>query len=83
METYSRYSKLFITQSVTQPWDSIETCFLQGCQDIKDVDNNNNDNNDYDDKVKDNNNYDDNDNKSISALRLDKDLVFSRGHLGH
>ena len=36
--------------------------------------------------VKDRNNYDDkddNDNKSISALRLDKDLVFSQGHHGY
>ena len=54
---------------------------------MKDINNNDNDD-DYIDKVmvKDRNNYDDkddNDNKSISALIFDKDLVFLRGYLGH
>ena len=31
----------------------------------------------------DNNNKDDNDEKGISALGLDRDLGFSRGHQGH
>ena len=86
MQTYSRYSQHFITQSVTHLWDLIDLFFCEDVKDIKDVNNNDNVNDDYVNKVKDNNNYDekdDNDNKSISALRFDKDLVFLRGHLGH
>ena len=61
--------------------------FCEDVKGIKDINNNDNDD-DYVDKVmvKDRNNYDDkddNDNKSISALRLDKDLVFSQGHHGY
>ena len=59
---------------------------LRGCQGHQRHQQVNNDNDDdYVDKVmvKDRNNYDDNDNKSILALRLDKDLVFSQGHHGY
>ena len=57
---------------------------LEDVKGIKDINNNDNDD-DYVNKViiKDRNNYDENDNKSISALRLDKDLVFSQGHHGY
>ena len=66
----------------------IETCFCEDVKGIKDINNNDDD---FVDKVmvKDRNNYDNkddndnNDNKSISALRLDKDLVFSQGHHGY
>ena len=68
----------------------IEISFCEDVKGIKDINNNDNDD-DYVDKVmvKDRNNYDykddndNNDNKSISALRLDKDLVFSQGHHGY
>ena len=50
------------------------------CEDIKDIiANDNNDNNDNDN---DNNDKDSNDDKGISALGLDRDMGFSRGHQG-
>ena len=57
----------------------IETCVFY--EDVKDIDDddNDNDNDNNDEKVKDNNKYDNN-NNDISALRLDRDLVFSQGH---
>ena len=63
----------------------LESSFCKDVKGIKDINNNDNDD-DYVNKVmvKDRNNYDDkddnenNDSKSISALRLDKDLVFSQ-----
>ena len=60
---------------VSQLWDLIETCGFR--EDIKDIDakdvidtNNANDNDDKDG----------NDDKGISALGLDRDMGFSRGH---
>ena len=58
--------------------------FREDIKYIKDIDDNddnddNMDNNDNDDKDnKDNNNY-----KDISALGLDRDMGFSRGHQGN
>ena len=87
MRTYSIYSKLFITQSITQLWDLIETCgFCEDVKDIKEIDDDDNDNDNNEEKVKDKDKYDNKDedgNKGISALRLDIDLVCIREHLGH
>ena len=65
--------------SVTQLWDLIGT--LEIWEDVKD-----NDNNDNDNKIKDNDKYDDkasDDNKGISDLRLDSDLISSWVYIGH
>ena len=52
--------------------------------DNEEDDNEVNDNDEEDDNDKDNNNNkDDNNDKGISALGLDRDLGFSRGHQGH
>ena len=70
---------------VSQLRDQIETWDF--CEDVKDIkgiylddddDNNNEDNEEDKNKDKDNN-----DDKGISALGLDRDLEFSRGHQGH
>ena len=74
---------------VSQLWDLIETWGF--CEDIKDiVANNADDNEDNDnDNNENNNNNNDNDNKNgkddkgISALGLERDMGFSRGHQGH
>ena len=53
--------------------------FREDIKYIKDIDNNDNDNDDNDDNM-DNNDKDDNNYKDISALGLDRDMGFLRGH---
>ena len=67
---------------VSQLWNLIETWGFR--EDIKDIvaddDNNNNDADANDNDADDNNDKDSNDDKGISALGLDTDMGFSRGH---
>ena len=69
---------------VSQLWDLIETWGFR--EDIKDIvaadDVAAADNNDDVDDADDNNDKDSNDDKGISALGLDRDMGFSRGHQG-
>ena len=50
---------------------------------FKGIDLNDDDNNEEDNNKDDDNNKDNKNDKGISALGLDKDLGFSRGHQGH
>ena len=75
---------------VSQLWDLIETLGFR--KDIKDIDANNdnvdnNDNDDHDDNDdndnNNNNSKDGTDDKGISALGLNRDIGFWKGHQGH
>ena len=74
---------------VSKLWDLIETWGFH--EDIKDIDAADNDDNNADDvnnanDANDNNDKDDkdvNNDKGISAMGLDRDMGFSRGHQGH
>jgi len=71
---------------VSQLWDLIETWGFRFREDIKDIivdgagANNNEDNNNNND---DKDNIDSNNDKGISALGLDQDMGFLRGHQGY
>ena len=69
---------------VSQLWDQIETWgFRKDIKDVKGI-GLDDDNNKEEDKDKDDdNNKGNNDSKGISALGLDGDLEFSRGHQGY
>ena len=69
---------------VSQLWDLIETWGFR--EDIKDIDADDDNNNNNADNVNDANDKDDedaNNDKGISALGLDRDMGFSRGHQRH
>ena len=70
--------------AITPVWDLIETWGFR--DDIKDIvaddDNYDNDNDNDDNNNNNNNDKDSNDDKGISALGLDRDMGFLRGHQG-